>query len=68
MIVVCPLPRTDRKHPLHVAIPPGLGVDSVVMTGHAGTVDARARRARRLGRAPDALLDEALAILDTVPF
>ncbi|TVR85133.1 MAG: type II toxin-antitoxin system PemK/MazF family toxin [Trueperaceae bacterium] len=68
LCVVCPITRTDRKHPFHVPIPAGLGVDGVVLTDQVRSVDARAREARRLGRAPDALLDEVLAILDAVLF
>jgi mRNA interferase MazF len=68
LCVVCPITRIDRKHPFHVPIPPGLGADGVVLTDQVRTVDAQARGARRLGRAPDSLLDEVLAILDAMLF
>jgi len=68
LCVVCPVTRTGRQHPLHVPIPPGIGVDGVVMADQLRSVDARARGARRLARAPDALLDEVLAIVDAMLF
>ena len=68
LCVVCPVTRTDRKHPFHVTLPPGLGVNGVVMADQVRSVDAQARVVRRLGRAPDTLLDEVLAILDAVLF
>ena len=68
LCVLCPITRADRKHPFHVSIPAGLGVDGVVLTDQVRSVDARTRGARCLGRAPDALLDEVLAILDAVLF
>ena len=52
----------------HVALPPGIGVDGVVMADQVRSVDARARGVRRLTRAPDALLDEVLAIVDAMLF
>jgi mRNA interferase MazF len=68
LCVVCPITRADRRYPFHVAIPPGLAVDGVVMADQIRSVDARARGVRPLGRAPDSLLDEVLAILDAMLF
>ena len=68
LCVVCPVTRTDRRHPFHVPIPSGLGVDGVVMADQVRAVDARARGARRLDRAPDAIVDEVLAIVDAMLF
>ncbi len=66
--VVCPITRTDRQHPFHVAIPESHGVDGLVLVDQVRTVDARARGVRRIGRAPDAVVDQVLAILDAVLF
>lgn len=68
LCVVCPITRTDRRHPFHVAIPAGLGVEGVVMADQVRSVDASARGARQLGRAPESLVDEILAILDAMLF
>ena len=66
LCVVCPVTRTDRRHPFHVAIPPGVGVDGVVMADQVRSVDAGARGVLRLARAPDSLVDEVLAIVDAM--
>jgi mRNA interferase MazF len=68
LCVVCPVTRTERRHPFHVALPPGTGVEGVVMADQLRSVDPRARGVRRLARAPDALLDEVLAIVDAMLF
>ena len=68
LCVVCPITRTDRSHPFHVAIPEGHGADGFVLVDQVRSVDARARGVRRLGRAPDAVVDQVLAILDAVLF
>ena len=68
LCVVCPVTRTGRRHPFHVALPPGIGVDGIVMADQVRSVDARARGVRRLTCAPDALLDEVLAIVDAMLF
>ena len=68
LCVVCPITRTDRQHPFHVPLPEGLGVDGFVLADQVRSVDARARGVRRLGRAPEAVVDQVLAILDAVLF
>jgi mRNA interferase MazF len=68
LCVVCPVTRTDRAHPFHVAIPDGHGVAGFVLVDQVRSVDARARGVRRLGRAPGAVVDQVLAILDAVLF
>lgn len=68
LCVVCPVTCTDRRQPFHVTLPPGIGVDGVVMADQVRSVDARARGVRRLAHAPDALLDEVLAIVDAMLF
>ncbi|MBI4699657.1 MAG: type II toxin-antitoxin system PemK/MazF family toxin [Deltaproteobacteria bacterium] len=64
MVVVCPVTRTDRRFPFHVAVPPGCPVTGFVMVEQVKSVDFRARRAARIARAPAALLEEVLAVLD----
>ena len=68
LCVVCPITRTERQHPFHVEIPEGHGVDGFVLVDQVRSVDARARGVRRLGRAPGAVVDQVLAILDAVLF
>lgn len=65
---VCPITRADRQHPLQVPIPEGHGADGYVLVDQVRSVDAHARGIRRLGRAPDPVVDQVLAILDAVLF
>ena len=64
LCLVCPVTSTRRDYPFHVEIPQGAGVEGFVMVEQVKSVDFRSRRARRIGRAPDSLLDEALSLLD----
>jgi mRNA interferase MazF len=66
--LVCPITRTDRSHPFHVPIPTGARVSGVVLADQLRSVDHGARGVRRLGRAPEGLLDDVLAIVDAVLF
>lgn len=62
--MVCPITRTERPFPFHVRIPEGAKVGGSVMADQVKSVDYRARDAKRIGPAPQAVLDEVLAILD----
>jgi mRNA interferase MazF len=64
LAMVCPVTRTERGYPFHVAIPDGEKVRGFVMVEQLRSVDYRARDVRRLGRAPGSVLDEALSLLD----
>ena len=64
--LVCPITRTDRSHPFHVPIPTGARASGVVLADQLRSVDHGARGVRRLGRAPEGLLDDVLAIVDAV--
>ena len=68
LCIVCPITRTDRPHPFHVPLPDGLGVDGFILADQVRSVDFHARGVRRIGRAPDAIVDQVLAILDAVLF
>jgi len=60
----CPITNTRRDYPFHVAIPEGQDVTGFVMVEQIKSIDFRARRAKRIGRAPVQVLEEALSILD----
>jgi len=64
MAIACPITNTDRNYPFHVAVGEGLPVTGFVMVDQVKSTDFRARRAKRIGKAPDALLNEVLAVLD----
>jgi mRNA interferase MazF len=62
--IVCPITNTCRSYPLHVRIPEGHDVTGFVMIEQVRSIDFRARRAKRIGIAPDEILQEALSLLD----
>lgn len=64
LCIACPITNTRRDHPFHIAIPDGLQVSGVVMVEQVKSIDYRARDVRRIAPAPQAVVDEALAILD----
>jgi mRNA interferase MazF len=64
LCIACPVTNARRGYPFHVEIPEGVGVTGVVMVDQVKSLDYRARNAKRIGVAPEAILEEALAILD----
>ena len=59
-----PITNTRRDYPFHVSIPEGQKVTGFVMVEQIESIDFRARKAKRIGRAPTPVLEEALSILD----
>lgn len=64
LCMVCPITNTHRDFPFHVRIPDGEEVNGVVMVEQLRSIDFSARRVKRIGAAPPAVLDEVLSILD----
>jgi mRNA interferase MazF len=64
LCIACPITNTRRDYPFHVAVTPGTGVTGYVMVEQVKSIDYRSRRAKRLGVAPDAMLEEVLSLLD----
>jgi mRNA interferase MazF len=64
LCIVCPVTNTRRDYPFHVVIPDGQGVTGVVMVDQVRSLDFGARNAKRVGPAPESVLEEALSILD----
>ena len=67
LAMACPITNTDRNYPFHVAIPqqdPRL--TGFVMVEQVKSIDFRARKVRRIGRATQELLEEVLSILDAI--
>lgn len=64
LCIVCPVTGARRDYPFHVALPDGCDVTGVVMVEQVKSIDFRARKVKRIGPAPDAVLDEVLALLD----
>ena len=64
LAIVCPLTNTDRNFPFHVAVVNDPNVTGFVMVEQVKSIDFHARKARRIGRASDSVLEEVLSILD----
>jgi len=64
LCIACPITNTRRDYPFHVAIPAGEGVTGFVMVEQVKSIDFRSRKAKRLGKASAATLEEVLSILD----
>jgi len=64
LCIVCPITNTRRDYPFHVALPVRQDLTGFVMVEQVKSVDFRTRRARHLGKAPAAVLEEVLSILD----
>jgi mRNA interferase MazF len=64
LAIVCPLTGTERSFPFHVAVVDDPNVTGFVMVEQVKSIDFRARKAKRIGRASDSVLEEVLAILD----
>jgi mRNA interferase MazF len=64
MAIVCPLTSVKRDFPFHVAVADSTDIRGFVMVEQVKSIDFRARKAKRIGRASEATLEEVLAILD----
>lgn len=64
LCIACPITSTIRDYPFHVAIPEGQNVSGVVMVEQVKSIDYSARQVKRIGVAPESLLEEVLSILD----
>ena len=64
LAIVCPLTHTDRSFPFHVAVVNDPNVTGFVMVEQVKSIDFRTRKAKRIGRASDSVLEEVLSILD----
>jgi mRNA interferase MazF len=64
LAIVCPLTNTDRSFPFHVAVGDDPNVTGFVMVEQVKSIDFRARKANRIGKASNSVLEEVLSILD----
>jgi mRNA interferase MazF len=64
LCIACPITTTNRRYPFHVAVHAESGVTGFVMVEQVKSIDYRSRKAKRIGVAPVAMLDEVLSVLD----
>jgi mRNA interferase MazF len=66
LAICCPVTSHVKGYPFEVALPPGLGVDGVVLADQVKSLDWRRRQARRIRAAPASVVDDVLAKLETL--
>jgi mRNA interferase MazF len=64
LAIVCPITNTKRTFPFHVALPRESTVTGFVMVEQVKAIDFQARQVRFIEKAPEAVLNEALSLLD----
>ena len=64
LAIVCPITNTRRDFPFHVAVADDKALTGFIMVEQVKSIDFRARQARRIARASDAIVDEVLSLLD----
>jgi mRNA interferase MazF len=64
LCIACPVANARRDYPFHVTIPDGCDVTGVVMVEQVRSLDFRARGVKRIGPAPEPVLQETLSLLD----
>jgi mRNA interferase MazF len=64
LAIVCPITSTKRDFPFHVAIGNHSDIVGFIMVEQVKSIDYGARSVRRIGKVPESVLEETLAILD----
>jgi mRNA interferase MazF len=63
LLLACPITNQAKGYPFEVPVPSGLGATGVILADHVKSVDWKARRAERLGRCTDEVVEEVRARL-----
>lgn len=63
LALACPVTNQVKGYPFEVAVPAGSGASGVILADHLKSVDWTARRAERLGRCTNEVMDEVRAKL-----
>ena len=66
LALCCPITSQVKGYPFEVALPVGLPVAGVVLSDQVKSLDWRARKAKRIGKASAAVIDEVLGKLATL--
>ena len=66
LALLCPVTSQAKGYPFEVGIPPGAGVEGVVLSDHVKCLDWRACDAKHIGALPGSALREVLAKLATL--
>ena len=63
LVLVCPVTNQAKGYPFEVAVPAGCGAMGVILADHVKSIDWKAHRAERFGRATDEVMGEVRAKL-----
>ena len=63
LALCCPITSQVKGYPFEVALPSGLEVEGVILSDQLRSLDWRARKAKRISRVPNEVLDEAVGKL-----
>jgi mRNA interferase MazF len=63
LALACPITNQAKGYPFEVAVPAGSGPTGVILADHVKSLDWKARRAEKLGRCANEVLDEVRAKL-----
>jgi len=66
LILACPITSAVKGYPWEVRLPAGFAVSGVVLADQLKSLDASARHADLIGRAPPTVVQEVLAKLATL--
>lgn len=66
LALCCPITNQEKGYPFEVQLDEGLPVKGVVLADHLRSVDWRVRNARRVGEAPQNLVQKVAAKLVTL--
>ena len=63
LALACPVTTHAKGYPFEVAVPKGCVPTGVILADHLRSIDWKARRAERLGRSTDGVMEEVRAKL-----
>ena len=63
LALCCPITSQVKGYPFEVALPSGLEVEGVILSDQLRSLDWKVRKARRISRVPNEVLDEAVGKL-----
>lgn len=64
LAMVCPLTKTSRKYPFHVKVPDQSSLNGFIMVEQIKAIDYESRKIKFVEKAPRAVLNDVLGILD----
>jgi mRNA interferase MazF len=60
-VIVCPITTKSKGYPFEVELPAGAPIKGVILADQVKSIDRRARRLERIGRAPPEVVAEVVA-------